>query len=181
MAKPRQRFRTKMMADVCGRPVPPREKQHVMCWIDPLPVVVSATVKVASTHKLASASMRPLIHFCIYDSISVCLYHPCIFASCIYPCAPLFIPAGLMSTLAAIVYPLIHSRSEVVAEYNDVYVFEANCGSLLRSIPEYRGLKVKVLRSALARRTAVDLRNDTWADVPILISERVLRNWIRRF
>ena len=83
-----------------------------------------------------------------------------------------------MSTLAATIYPLTHSRSEVVAEYNDVYVFEANCGSLLRSIPEYRGLKANVLRSALAQRTAVALRNVTWADVPIMVSEKALRTWI---
>ena len=68
-----------------------------------------------------------------------------------------------------------------MAEYNDVYVFDANCGSLLRSIPEYRGLKRKVLRSALAQRTAVDLRNGTWTGVPILVSEKCLRNWICKF
>ena len=42
-------------------------------------------------------------------------------------------------------------------------------------------MKINVLRSALARRSAVDLVRDTWADVPILASEWVLRNRIRKF
>ena len=39
----------------------------------------------------------------------------------------------------------------------------------------------KVLRSALAKRSAFALNIEQWVDVPILASEKVLRNRIRKF
>ena len=66
------------------------------------------------------------------------------------------------------------------AEVRNIGDFDAEFGLLLRSTPEYHGLKLRALLSVLAKRTAISLETGEWVPDPILVSEMVLRRWLQQ-
>ena len=77
--------------------------------------------------------------------------------------------------------PFVVSAVESYVKVTSVSVFKQEYGNLLRRIPQYRGLKRRVLRSALVMRYAINLVTGQWARDPILVSEKVLRNWLDKY
>ena len=68
-----------------------------------------------------------------------------------------------------------------LSEITNVVRFEEEYGKLLRSTPEYHGLRHKALKAALAKRTAIHLETREWVPDPIRVSDKALRLWLQKY
>ena len=95
------------------------------------------------------------------------------------------VPTGMLHSISLDCDPLPFVVSPVdvhsVVQITTVCKFEKEYGNLIRSTPQYPGVGYKVLKSLLAKRSAIHLSTVKWVPDPISVSEKALRKWLDKF
>ena len=92
------------------------------------------------------------------------------------------VPRGMLDSISRDCDPVPFVVSPVVSpvEITSVSKFEKEYGNLIRSTPQYHGVGCWALKTILAKRSAIHLAIVKWVSDPILVSEWVLRVWLKQ-